>query len=322
MLRARSLPMSLVVMGTTRSLTAGFRRHRDDARRSRTLGADMETAALLNSALGGSGHDGDIELASASIMAPVWMQKSEKIRGHLSILREHLTKLKEAHSRALLVTFGDSGMDVRAQADALTRELQDGFKQVNKEINVMEAATPGADDFEVRKQVRQQLARALMALTQEFRREETRFLNKVEAQKGLAAGSTLGLVDTDSPSLDGFDPGFNQAQTTAVDTSLLLAEQRDKDIQSIVETITELAQIMHDLGALVVEQGTMLDRIDHSIQETAVRIEQGVRHIQAADKKQKASRLCVCIMALVVLIVLTVIFVIAKAMLYAAPAFG
>ena len=31
-------------------------------------------------------------------------------------------------------------------------------------------------------QVRQQLARALMALTQEFRREETRFLNKVGCQ--------------------------------------------------------------------------------------------------------------------------------------------
>lgn len=31
----------------------------------------------------------------------------------------------------------------------------------------------------MRLQVRQQLARALMALTQEFRREETRFLNKV-----------------------------------------------------------------------------------------------------------------------------------------------
>jgi syntaxin 16 len=39
----------------------------------------------------------------------------------------------------------------------------------------------------------------------------------------------------------------------------------------VVETIVELAQIMRDLSTLVVEQGTMLDRIDHNIVETAMK---------------------------------------------------
>lgn len=34
----------------------------------------------------------------------------------------------------------------------------------------------------------------------------------------------------------------------------------------------ELAQIMRDLSTLVVEQGTMLDRIDHNITETAMKV--------------------------------------------------
>ncbi len=52
----------------------------------------------------------------------------------------------------------------------------------------------------------------------------------------------------------------------------VLIEERDLEIRKVVETIAELAQIMRDLSTLVVEQGTMLDRIDHNITETAVKV--------------------------------------------------
>jgi hypothetical protein len=43
----------------------------------------------------------------------------------------------------------------------------------------------------------------------------------------------------------------------------------------VVDTIVELAQVMRDLSTLVVEQGTMLDRIDHNITEAAVKVGSG-----------------------------------------------
>ena len=39
----------------------------------------------------------------------------------------------------------------------------------------------------------------------------------------------------------------------------------------VVEAIVELAQIMRDLSTLVVEQGTMLDRVDHNVTEAAMK---------------------------------------------------
>lgn len=42
------------------------------------------------------------------------------------------------------------------------------------------------------------LMQALFKLSVDFRKEETRFLNKVEAQKGLEQGSTLGFIEDEA----------------------------------------------------------------------------------------------------------------------------
>lgn len=101
------------------------------------------TASLLNSAMGSK----DVELAGTGLFAPVWVQKSEKIRMDLTLLKERLNKLKELHSKMLLVSF-DSDNSSQAHVEALTRELQNSFKKLNSEISSMEH-TPGSDDAEV-----------------------------------------------------------------------------------------------------------------------------------------------------------------------------
>ena len=51
------------------------------------------TAVLLNSAMGGVSKD--VEMAGSSLFAPQWVQKSERIRVDLSLLKDRLNKLKE-----------------------------------------------------------------------------------------------------------------------------------------------------------------------------------------------------------------------------------
>nr|POE45556.1 syntaxin-41 [Quercus suber] len=56
--------------------------------------------------------------------------------------------------------------------------------------------------------------------------------------------------------------------------------EREREIQQVVESVNELAQIMKDLSVLVIDQGTIVDRIDHNIQTVATTVEEGLKQLQ------------------------------------------
>ncbi len=69
----------------------------------------------------------------------------------------------------------------------------------------------------------------------------------------------MGIVESDSNmDLGSMDPGFTQGQIATVEISTALAEERDREIQQIVGTIVELAQVrgqgLWDLGRGIQEE--------------------------------------------------------------------
>ena len=82
----------------------------------------------------------------------------------------------------------------------------------------------------------------------------------------------------------------------------VLAEERDREILNIVKSINDLATIMKDLSLLVIDQGTLLDRIDYNMEQVAKSVEEGVVELQKAEKKQKQSQNAMIIMWLVALV--------------------
>lgn len=56
--------------------------------------------------------------------------------------------------------------------------------------------------------------------------------------------------------------------------------QREREIDQIAKSINALAVIFKDMQAMVVEQGTLLDRIDYNVEQTATNIENAVEELQ------------------------------------------
>jgi syntaxin 16 len=325
--------------------------------KTNSLYTDRPTAKLLDGA-GGRRNDsgGDVEMGALrgggggglnganNSALPGWVQRSERVKGEMATLRGRLAQLREAHAKALLVSFGGTGggpggganntnnsSGARA-AEALTREVQLSFRRLDGEIRALGRPDPAYgvdgrpkptandDDGGVRLQVQRQLAQHLFRLSVEFRKEETRFLNKMEAQRGLEKGSTMGLLAEDlersGGGAGGLGGGGGAAGACLHQQALLhgeaLAQERDAEIVKVVEAITELAQIMRDLSTLVVEQGTMLDRVDANITGAAVKVEEGVRELVRAERSQRKGSAAVCISALLVMIAVMLIVVILR----------
>ncbi|RVW39186.1 Syntaxin-43 [Vitis vinifera] len=76
------------------------------------------------------------------------------------------------------------------------------------------------------------------------------------------------------------DLGFNEHQMTKLKKNEAFTAEREREIQQVVESVNELAQIMKDLSVLVIDQGTIVDRIDYNIQNVAASVEEGFKQLQ------------------------------------------
>ena len=91
-----------------------------------------------------------------------------------------------------------------------------------------------------------------------------------------------------------------------------MVEQRDAEIQHIAKSIEELAQIFKELAVLVIDQGTILDRIDFNMETAVEHAKEGVVNLEKAEESQKANPAMKCIIALVLIIIILLIVIIAK----------
>ncbi len=127
----------------------------------------------------------------------------------------------------------------------------------------------------------------------------------------------------------------------------LFAQERDREVRNILQSINDLAQIMKDLSVLVIDQGTIVDRIDYNMEQVracfkcfadvkichsewlwgvvsqnavplqvAVKVDEGVKQLLKAEKSQKQSGMVLCIMFLVCAVILMLVVYICKIILF------
>jgi syntaxin 16 len=92
----------------------------------------------------------------------------------------------------------------------------------------------------------------------------------------------------------------SQKQLTSNDAAIM---QREREITEIAHGIIELADIFKELQTMIIDQGTLLDRIDYNVEKAFVDIKAADKELTVATGYQKKSVKRKIILLLLLLIV-------------------
>ncbi|KAM0025615.1 putative target SNARE coiled-coil domain, syntaxin domain, syntaxin/epimorphin [Helianthus debilis subsp. tardiflorus] len=252
-------------------------------------------------------------------LPPAWVDVSEEIAANIQRARAKMADLAKAHAKALMPSFGD-GKEDQHRIETLTYEVTDLLKKSEKRLRRLSVGGP-FEDSTIRKNVQRSLATDLQSLSVELRRKQSNYLKRLQQQKEGSDGVDLEMNLNRKHSMreddDGFDGmSFNKHQMAKLKKSEALAAEREKEIQQVAESVNELAQIMKDLSVLVIDQGTIIDRIDYNVQHVAVTVDQGLKQLQKAERNQKQGGMVMCATVLVIMCFVMLILLILKEILF------
>lgn len=81
-----------------------------------------------------------------------------------------------------------------------------------------------------------------------------------------------------------------------------IARERDEDVNRLIDTINELAHLFKQMNQQVIEQGTLVDRIDYNIERTLGHVQKAKVELRKAHQYQDSKCANYCIRVLIILI--------------------
>lgn len=297
---------------------------------------------------------GDLQARPAAVsltmpdakLPPRWVDASEEVDALLESMSPKLAELDRLHAKHLLPSFVDK-TDQEREIESLTSEITGDFRQASQHIARLASHTTQAmrsnelrpHEITAARNAQTALATRVQQMSSLFRRKQSLYLRRLQGMEvhdtdkkavsephssslfsnALAVQEDMELVRallTQSRKLQ--DQGGMQTSLLldTQDTDNLAAiQERDREITRIAQSISELAQLFQDLSAMVIEQGSMLDRIDYNIDTMAtdvhhssVQLNQAMHYQAGAGRRQIMLLLILCIALLVALLIIRPFF--------------
>ena len=273
-----------------------------------TSDTSSDNGLLEDAEVGGGGWGG----VARAQLPPVWVDTVESVDEDTRQIQLKMRELSSMHTRRLMVSFDDSNDEAQdREIQTLTSTITNLFRHANRALSQI-AQGAGANfsqsEERVRQNIQRSLALKLQQLSSSFRTSQKEYMARVKQQKE-GGGATAGGFDflASGEAKGAQDAGFNQMQMSVLEDTETLVRERDQEIQNIAESISELGAIFKELAVLVIDQGTILDRIDFNMEQVVEHTKEGVVQLEQAEEYQKSARPLKCILLQLLIITILVI---------------
>ncbi|KAI1423720.1 t-snare, syntaxin [Xylaria sp. FL1777] len=306
-------------------------------------GGAEDTQGLLS---GGDYHDDGDAVIEMDLLPPRWADISDEVTDLLADIARKSQTLERLHQKHVLPGFNDEEAKraEEGEIERLTQSITKGFHKCHRCIQNIEqmvregqqARTMTRAEEVMAKNIQISLASRVQEASAGFRKKQSAYLKKLRGMSGLGAVSPggdrattpLGGVSSTNyaadPSLleSDADRSYSQSalqQTTAqrlLHSNDAVILQREREIEDIAQGIIELSDLFRDLQNMVIDQGTMLDRIDYNVERMATDVKAAEKELVVASGYQKRSTKRKLIFLLLLLIVGAIILLALKPKFY------
>ncbi|KAL3452441.1 t-SNARE [Aspergillus insuetus] len=296
------------------------------------IGSQSEESRRLISESTGIDDDGDA-IIEMDVLPPRWVDVQEEVTELLEDIAQKSAQLDKLHHKHLLPGFGDE--DVRKQDErAIERYTQDitrGFHECQKlvqriELMVCEAKQQGgvsSGDETMAKNIQISLASRVQDASARFRKKQSTYLRKLRGLEDSASQFDRSPTPVQNPytdpSLMESDADKSFSQTTLMQTTQRMTGQndavilqREREINDIAKGIIELSDIFRELQTMVIDQGTMLDRIDYNVERMHTDVQSAQKELNVATNYQRRTTKRKVILLLILLVVGMIIVLLVK----------
>ncbi|KAK5656157.1 hypothetical protein OQA88_4917 [Cercophora sp. LCS_1] len=295
--------------------------------------ADDDRRGLLSSGAYDA-DDGDAVI-EMDLLPPRWADVSDEVSELLADIAHKSQKLERLHQKHVLPGFNDDEAKKveEGEIEQLTQAITRGFHDCHRCIQRIEqmvregkaAAQMSRADEVMAKNIQVNLASRVQEASSGFRKKQSNYLKKLKGMGGISSPAdrsstpqgTGGYTDPSILESDA-DRSFSQSTLQASSHQKLLRSndvvisQREREIEDIAQGIIELADLFRDLQNMVIDQGTMLDRIDYNVERMATDVKEADKEIKIAEGYQKKTTKRKIIFLLLLIIAAMIILLIIK----------
>ncbi|KAF2803641.1 t-SNARE affecting a late Golgi compartment protein 2 [Mytilinidion resinicola] len=256
--------------------------------------------------------DGDAVI-EMDLLPPRWLDIQDEVTEYLAEISKQNRRLEQLHQKHVLPGFDDEDVKKREEREIeqLTQEITRGFQSCQKAIKRIEKmvrdskqnGTISKGEETMAKNLKISLASRVGDVSAMFRKKQSAYLKKLRALGGLASPSGLRSITPiqnpyNDPALQESDADRSFSQSTLLQTAqkrlthdpnATLIAQREREIEDIAQGIIELANIFQELQTMVIDQGSMLDRIDYNVERMATDVKAADKELTVATGYQKRS---------------------------------
>lgn len=305
--------VEIEIEGVYRDLTDQYQEYREKKKK------------LLKGTRANADQDVDDEMKKMTMAPPIWLELVNKVKSDLAAIRDQEMKLARLHSRRMKeIDFhvrgsqklDDQSHPLDAEIETVTQSIASLVRRC--EGNIKRIALLGNDgnlpaaERTVRLNVMKTLTQKIASITNDYRERQKSYLLGLKEQSSFVR-QFFPEDNSDQSGAPMLNAAFTEEQMRMLEEAEQTADQRTQQVARIAKSVNDLAQLMHEMQVLVVEQGSVLDRIDYNVEHALEDIKAGVKEVDSAEDYQKRDRACLIIAALISFIMIIAIVVIARA---------